>query len=144
MGNQRWIQKPPHRRQRHWWTVFVTHYSLMMFPPDTLWHIITLTNAKLSKRNLDKMDVAESLKWFGVVLLISRCEFSTCKELWAVQIHSRFLPPVELSQATGISQQRYDDIWTCLHLSFQPESWPKNVPSKEYCWVLVDDFIHLL
>ena len=116
-------------------------YFLMMFPPDALRHIITLTNAQLSKRNLDEMDVAEFLRWFGVVLLISRCEFSTRRELWAARSHSKFLPSVELGRSTGMSRQRYDDIWTCLRLSFQPETRPDNVPSEEYRWMLVDDFI---
>ena len=71
-------------------------YFLMMFPPDALCHIITLTNTQLSKRNLDEINVAKFLRWFGVVLLISRCEFSTRRELWAARTHSRFLPPVEL------------------------------------------------
>ena len=107
-------------------------YFLMMFPPDALRHIITLTNAQLSKRNLDEMDVAEFLRWYGVVLLISRCEFSTRRELWAARSHSKFLPSVELGRSTGMSRQRYDDIWTCLCLSFQPETRPDNVPSEEY------------
>ena len=87
------------------------------------------------------MDVAEFLRWFGVVLLISRCEFSSRRELWSAWNHSRFLPPVKLRRATGMSRQRYDDIWMCLRLSFQPENRPDNVPSEEYRWMLVDDFI---
>ena len=113
----------------------------MMFPPDVLRHIITLTNLQLSKRNLDKMDVAEFLRWFGVVLLISCYEFSMQRELWAARTHSKFLHPVELGQATGMLWQKYDNIWICLHLSFQLDTRPDNVPSEEYCWMLVDDFI---
>ena len=71
-------------------------YFLMMFPPESLRHIVTLTNAQLAKCNLDEMDVAEFLRWFGVVLLISRCEFSLQRELWEVRNHSKFLPAVEL------------------------------------------------
>ena len=113
----------------------------MMFLPKSLRHIVTLTNAQLAKRNLDKMDLAKFLKWFGVVLLISRCEFSFQRELWSTWNHSRFLPPVELGRATGMLQQRYDDIWMYLCLSFQPENRPDNVPSEEYRWMLVDNFI---
>ena len=40
-----------------------------------------------------------------------------------------------------MSRQQYNDIWICLRLSFQPDNRPDNVPSEEYRWMLVDDFI---
>ena len=103
-----WVIKDKGRdasRQLSW-----LNYFFMMFPPDVLGHIITPANAQSSKRNLNKMDVAEFLRWFGVVLLITHCEFSMRRELWVPWSHIKFLPPVELGREMGMSCQRYANI----------------------------------
>ena len=88
-------------------------HFLTLFPPKSLCHIVTLTNAQLAAKGHDEMDIGEFLHWFGVALLLSWCEFANCRELWSSSILSCFLPPIELGRTTGVTCIWLDETWNC-------------------------------
>ena len=83
----------------------------MMFPLESLQHIVTLTNVPLAARGCNEIDMGEFLCWFGAVLLVSHCEFASRRELWLATSLSQFLPPIELGGTTGITHDQCNETW---------------------------------
>ena len=65
-----WISKPSNKRLAQ---LSRLGFFLIMFPPKSLRHIVILTNTQLAKCNFDKIDMGKFLRWFAIVLLISKC-----------------------------------------------------------------------
>ena len=53
---------------------------------------------------------------------------------------SKYLPSYDLS-ATGMSRNRFDDIWYAIRWSRQPPEQPDGMSSERYCWILINDFV---
>ncbi|KAL3808144.1 hypothetical protein ACHAXA_000428, partial [Cyclostephanos tholiformis] len=52
----------------------------------------------------------------------------------------KYLPSYNLC-ATGMSRNRFDDIWYAVRWSCQPPEQPLGMSSEQYRWMLVDDFV---
>jgi hypothetical protein len=48
-----------------------------MFPPKQLIDMVELTNTELTKLELNKTNCSEMLKFFGVILLMTKFEFTS-------------------------------------------------------------------
>lgn len=57
-------------------------FFLLKFPPKQLIDMVTLTNAKLTKLELNKTNSSEMLKFFGIILLTTKFEFTSRASLW--------------------------------------------------------------
>jgi hypothetical protein len=114
-------------------------YYLLMFPPNALTTICNCTNLNLDKLQKPTTTKGELLKFFGVMILITRFEFTNQSSLWSSK-SSKYIPAVELGK-TGMSHQRFDDLWKCIQFSSQPETRPNKTCSEQYRWMLIDDFI---
>ena len=44
---------------------------------------------------------------------------------------------------TGMSRNRFDEIWSELRLSYQPDARPPEMSHAEYRWLLVDDMVEI-
>jgi len=79
--------------------------------------------------------VGELLKWFGVLLLITRFEYGDrASSLWSPESNCQFIPTPSLGR-TGMSRPRFDELFQFMEWSEQPKERPDGTPSKQYCWM---------
>ena len=115
-------------------------YFLYMFPPDELLCISQLTNSELSLKAKTETTCGEILKFFGVLILTTKFEFGSRASLWSNTANFKYIPALSFG-ITGMSRQRFDDLWQCIRWSKQPRERPSHMSSEKYRWQLVDDFI---
>jgi Transposase IS4 len=115
-------------------------YFMATMPGTTLRRIVNLTNKKLQEKEMEPMCMAELLRFFGICILITHCEFENRRDLWSLSTGCRFLTPASLGQ-TGMSRNRFEALWTMLTFSKQEPTMPEEMSSQEYRWQLVDDFV---
>jgi hypothetical protein len=91
---------------------------LHMMPPAQLALMLELTNARLAAKQKRKMTCQELLQWIGVCMLIASINFhGDCCKLWeGGSATSKYLPSYDL-RATGMSCNRFDDIWYAIRWS---------------------------
>jgi hypothetical protein len=53
---------------------------------------------------------------------------------------SKYLPSYDL-RATGMSRNRFEDIWYAVRWSRQPPEQPHGMSSEQYRWMLVNNFV---
>jgi hypothetical protein len=84
----------------------------------------------------------ELLRWIGVCVLIAGINFCGRRQyLWeSGGTASKYLPSYDL-RATGMSRNRFDDIWYAIRWSRQPPEQPHGMSSEQYRWMLVNDFV---
>jgi len=64
-----------------------------------------------------------------------------CSKLWeGGGAASKYLPSYDV-RATGMSRNRFDDIWYAVRWSSQPPEEPDGMSSERYCWMLINDFV---
>ena len=94
---------------------------LLMFPPDHLVEIISLTNIKLRAMGEKETTKGEIVKFFGVIVLGTRFVFASRRDLWSTTSVSRLIDPLNFGKRTGVSRNRFDALWSCIRFSEQPE-----------------------
>ena len=115
-------------------------YFQLMMPPGAMQNILNLTNEQLSMFNRKPLDWEELICFFGVLILGTRYEFQDRRSLWSTDQTSRFQEAPNLGR-TGMSRNRFDEIWRCLRFSAQPPVRPDHMNTEDYRWMLVDDFV---
>ena len=115
---------------------------LHMMPPKQLQHIFQLTNVRLVASDRQQLTRQELLRFIGVCTLISTINFRGARRnLWeGGNTISEFLPTINL-KGTGMTRNRFEDIWSAIRWSDQPPAQPEGMSSERYRWMLVDDFI---
>ena len=93
---------------------------------------------KIGKVSITK---GELIKFYGIIVLRTRYKFRRRRELWSTKLMSKFTEAPKFGEKTGMSRNRFDNIWSCIWFSDQPEQRPEGMGSMEYRWRLVDDFI---
>ena len=73
---------------------------------------------------------------------MTQLEFANRHDLWLLDRPSEHLPTPAFGQL-GVTRNCFDAIWSCLQFLCQPETRPDEMPSKDYQWMLVDNFIKL-
>lgn len=81
------------------------------------------------------------MRFLGVVVLVTRFEFCSRRELWSKDNWSKYIPTPMLGR-TGVSRDRFDDVFSSLRFSHQPSEIPENTTSEEYRWMLLNDHIN--
>ena len=115
-------------------------YFLMLFPPEQLQLILQSTNNELAMARKNYTTAGEIVKFFGVMLLVTRFEFGSRASLWSNMSTNKYIPAPSFG-LTGMPQKRFDDLWMCIRFSDQPRNHPSEMTSEQYHWRLVDDFI---
>ena len=115
-------------------------YFLMLFPPEQLQLILQLTNNELAMARKNYTTAGEIVKFFGVMLLVTRFEVGSRASLWSNTSTNKYIP-APLFGLTGMPQKRFNDLWMCIRFSDQPRNRPSEMTSEQYCWRLVDDFV---
>ena len=112
----------------------------MVFPPEQLQLILQLTNNELAMARKNNTTAGEIVKFFGVMLLVTRFEFGSRASLWSSTSTNKYIPAPSFG-LTGMPQKRFNNLWMCIRFSDQPCNCPSEMTSEQYCWRLVDDFI---
>jgi hypothetical protein len=115
-------------------------YFLLMFPPDELSDIVTLTSENLLSKNKPPTTTGEVLKFFGVLILVTRFEFSARASLWSNTAPSKYQPAPSFGK-TGMPRHRFDLIMSSIRFSRQPAIRPEHMSTEAYRWLLVDGFV---
>ena len=85
---------------------------LLMFPPKMLDVIVTETNIKLRERgNRADTTKGEILKLFGILILISKFEFTDRGSLWSQIPSSKYEAAPNLGR-TGMSKNRFEELFS--------------------------------
>jgi len=115
---------------------------LHMMPPAQLTLILELTNERLVEKEKQEMTRQELLRGIGVCVLIASINFrGRCHNLWeGGGAASKYLPSYDL-RATGMSRNRFEDIWYAVRWFHQPHEQPHGMSSEQNRWMLVDDFV---
>jgi Transposase IS4 len=113
-------------------------YFLAVLPLKHIWKIVDMTNENLKKNNQQVTTPSEILKIFGVMVLMTRFEFSKRDSLWSSRRTSKFIPPVELG-ITGMSRTRFRDMRAAIRFSEQGDE--TEMTSSQHRWSLVTGFV---
>jgi hypothetical protein len=114
-------------------------YFLAMFPPEQLMAMIRLLNIRLEAAG-KKVMTGEFLKWFGVLILITRFEFGNRRDSWSKTAPSKYIPAPDFG-ATGMKRHRFEDIMRHVRWSDQPDKRAEGMGFKKHQWLLVDNFV---
>ena len=94
-------------------------YFMALFPKQQLQDMEERTNDVLGPLTLPSTEpttVGEILKFFGILLLITRFEFGSRASLWATTGFTRLVPAPNFGRTTGMSRQRFRYVASALSL----------------------------
>jgi hypothetical protein len=111
-----------------------------MFPPTQLQQMLALTNYQLRRAGKPMLSKGELLKFFGILILMTKFEFMSRRHLWSTTATSKYLPPPSLGK-TGMSKNRFENIFRYIRWSDQPSVRQQSLSSEQYRWSLMDDFM---
>jgi hypothetical protein len=114
-----------------------------MFPKKQLDIMLRLTNRELISSQKKAMTTGELLKFFGVMILSTKFEFTSRASLWSNISPSKYVPAPAFGK-TGMPRMRFDDIFRHIVWSEQPKVRPVHMSHEKYRWLLVDGFIKLI
>ena len=106
-------------------------YFMWMFPHEHLALMVSYTNDSMESRGLRLTTRSEILKFFGVLILMTRIEFSTRRSLWSSQETSKYLPQPQFGNI--ISRRRFEELRQNVTFSFPADSNDR--------WGMIRDFI---
>ena len=89
------------------------------------------------------MNIPEFYKLLGIIILITRFEFTTRASLWSRAPTRKNIPAPKLGMTTGMSRPRFDELWSALRCSEQPKEIPEGMPHAEHRWMLIDDMVEI-
>ena len=72
------------------------------------------------------MSREEFYKLLGILILITRFEFTSRASLWSRTTGSKFIPAPRIGETTGMPRHRFDELWSNLRWSDQPTERPSD------------------
>jgi hypothetical protein len=93
-------------------------YFFLMYPPKALLHFLSCTNDVLRADGRIEVVYEEMIKFFGIIILATRFEFTARSTLWSKARVSRFYQ-LPAFGTTGMTRNRFDEIWKCMRFSHQ-------------------------
>ena len=112
----------------------------MSFSPTQLDTMLRLTNLALIAGSKKVTTKGELLKYFRVLILCTRYEFTSHASLWSTTAPSKYVSAARFGK-TGMARMRFDDLWRYLLWSEQPPVRPKGMSHEKHRWMLVDGFV---
>ena len=116
-------------------------FFMAVFPSSQLKLMVECTSKKLVEEGSPKVTKGEILKWFGVLLLITRFEFGSRAALWATTSRCKYIPAANFGEKTGMTRDRFAALLRCMVWSEQPPERPEHMSSEQYRWLLVEGFV---
>ena len=113
-------------------------YFLWVFPMRHFTAIVSWTDANLQKKGVEVLTSAgEVLKFFGVIILMTRFEFSKRRDLWKTESSFKYKPVAKFGRF--IARNRFEVLMSCIAFSRQSECTSPG--SSDRRWGLVQDFV---
>ena len=101
----------------------------MLFPPELLQLILQLKNNELEMVRNNYTRAGEIVKFFGVMLLVTRFEFGSWASLWSNTSTNKYIP-APLFGLTGMPRKRLDNLWMYIRFSDQLHNRPSDMTSE--------------
>ena len=79
----------------------------------------------------------EFYKLLGIIILITRFEFTTRASLWSRAPIIKYIPAPKLVMTTVMSMPVFDELWSALRWSEQPIEIPESMLHAEHRWMLL-------
>lgn len=111
-------------------------YFTWMFPMSHLGKIVTMTNLNLVKNGRPVTSTSEILRFFGVIVLMSRYEFGSRRDLWATSTGNKYIPAPNFGQIMPF--HRFQMIRSQIRFSDNGNHEDDGEANR---WGLVDDFV---
>ena len=125
------------------WSILPIDYFFHSFPDEQTRYTVLQTNINLLRNDKRLMTREEFYKLLGILILITRFEFTSRASLWSRTTSSKFIPAPRIGETTGMSRNRFDELWSHLRWSEQPPERPADKTHAEYRWMLVDDMVSI-
>ena len=77
------------------------------------------------KNKIKETTTGEVLKYFGILILLTKFEFNSRRNLWSNLSEHRYIPAPSMGK--GIPRNRFDQFWQHMTWSNQPESRPTHM-----------------
>ena len=116
-------------------------FFMAVFPKKQLALMVEETSRRLTAAGKPKLTKGELLKWFGILILITRFEFGERDHLWRTTSFCKYIPAPNFGEKTGMTRDRFNDLFRYMVWSKQPTERPAEMSSETYRWMLVQDFI---
>jgi len=113
---------------------------MMMFPSQQLSLMVELLNEQFTSKRLKAVTAGELIKFFGVLVLMTRVKVNVRRDLWKTTRDSKYTPVYDFGK-TGMTRHRFDEIFSCLRWSRQPSRRPEGMEHSRWRWMLIDDFV---
>lgn len=113
-----------------------------VFPREAIDTILTLTNEKLARGRSKKLTEGELIRFIGLIILATRFEFGSRRELWSQTKKTKYEEAPAFGR-TGMSRNRFDQIWSALTFSNQENPKPAGLSWEDHRWQLIDDSISI-
>jgi hypothetical protein len=111
---------------------------MAVFPKKQLNEMVERTNLVLTGLGEPKTTKGEVLKWFGVLILMTRFEFGERSSLWT-DSNCKYIPSPRFGRL--MVRDRWDSLYKHLVWSLQPAERPEDMSCENYRWRLVEDFV---
>ena len=77
------------------------------------------------------------------MVLITRFETTSRAWLWSPVAQNKYRPAVDLESMTGMPRQIFNNLWSTLRWSHQPNDRPDGLSYTEHRWMLIDDMVDI-
>ena len=115
-------------------------FFLLMFTPSQLAQCCLSTNIAFRRNGIKETTTGEVLKYFGILILLTKFEFNNRSDLWSNLSNHRYIPAPAMGK-TGIPRNRFDQFWQHMTWSSQPESRLAHIKHSQFRWRLANDFV---
>ena len=110
-------------------------YFSWMFPMLHLRTIVDQTNLNLARHAKRFTSTSEILKFFGVLVLITRYEYGDCHNLWSTTSSSQYVTAPNFTRI--MPRHRFESLRPCIRFSV----CPLRDTEDTNLWNLVEDFV---
>ena len=73
-----------------------------------------MKNIQLNIKHKREMNKPEFYKLLGIIILLTRFEFTTRSSLWSHAPISKYIPSPKLGVTNGMSRLQFDELWSAL------------------------------
>jgi len=115
-------------------------FFMWMFPQKHLTRMVEWTNQNLEKRSARPVTGGEVLRFFGMLILMTRFEFSNRRSLWSKKSDFKYVPAPRFGKM--MSRNRFEEIYGCIQ--FGPCLNDSDVSSSQLRWSRVTPFVNAI
>ena len=89
------------------------YFLLETLPRNELKLIVTLKNVVILKNILTATTISDTIKLFGVIILITCYEFLSRHDIWSSRSQYKYIvTPAMVNK--GLTRPMFDNLWSCI------------------------------